>query len=107
MSVLAAPWLFHIFLLEPFLQVLLVELNLVWREQVSLWLVVLIHPYCGLELEIFLLEYPVFFFAIHGRRYGVVRLRCVNLVRLCSVIENTHVTVCKALVKLMTTWRAI
>ena len=107
MSVLAAPWLFHIFLLESFLQVLLVELNLVWREQVSLWLVVLIHPYCGLELQIFLLEYPVLFFAIHRRRYGVVRLRCVNLVRLCSVIENTHVTVGKALVKLMTTWRAI
>ena len=107
MTVLAAPWLFNIFLLEPFLQVLLVELNLVWLEQVSLWLVVLIHPNCGLELEIFLLEYPVFLFAIHGRRYGVVRLRCVNLMKLCSVVENAHVTVGKALIKLGTTWRAI
>lgn len=107
MTVLAAPWLFHIFFFESFLQILLVELNLVWREQISLWLVVLIHPYCGLELEIFLLKYPIFLFTIHGRRNGVVRLRCVNLMRLCSVVENAHVTVGKALVKLGTAWRAI
>ena len=98
--VLASSRLVGVFVLKPLLEVFLVEFYLVRRKHVGLLLAIFTHSYGGLELQIFLLENTTLFFAIHGRRYAcVVRLRCMNLMGLCT-IKYAHVAMSEALVQL-------